>query len=103
VDIKTVFVRKIAGFEYVQSESLMKRNHKDEEPAFYFVPTQDPDPEWVTHIVHDRKHLMNRVDRNIDTSESKWVAHRKSPYLPCCSANATLPTLEELQAVDNLK
>jgi histone arginine demethylase JMJD6 len=100
---KVVFVSKIAGFEYGQSESYIKRNHEDEEPAFDFVPTKDPDPEWVTHILHDRKRLTNRVERNIDISESKWAAHSKSPYRPCCTSNATLPTLEELQAVDNLK
>jgi hypothetical protein len=72
----------------------MKRNHKDDEPTFDLVPARDPDPEWAIHIVHDRKHLMKRVERNVDTSESKWATHRKSSYLPCCTANVTLSTLE---------
>jgi hypothetical protein len=100
---KAVLVSKIAGLEYVSSESYMKRNNKDDEPAFDLVLARDPDPEWAIHILHNCKHLMNRVVRNIDTYESKWATHRKSSYRPCCTDNATLPTLKELQVVDNLK
>ena len=100
---QVVFVSKIAGFEYGGDDSYMKRHHEDEEPAPDYVPTHEPDPEWVTHIVHDRSRLTNRLERNIDISEGKWAPHAKSPYRPCCTANATLPSIEELQAVDNLK
>uniref|UniRef100_A0A7S2XU57 JmjC domain-containing protein n=1 Tax=Attheya septentrionalis TaxID=420275 RepID=A0A7S2XU57_9STRA len=59
--------------------------------------------EWITHILHDRSKLSNRISDNIDIREGKWQEGSTTPYRPCCSANSTMPTIQELQEADTME
>lgn len=94
---EVIYVNSIAQFDY-GPEHLMQYFADSEEEDIYV-----PDIEWITHIFHDRKRLMGRIPRHLDLKQSQWSSDSTTPYRPCCSMNAKLPTIEELKEADSLE
>lgn len=92
---EVIYVNRIAGFDHGPEQF----NDDNEDDEYVQVPEVD----WITHIMHDRARLMERISRNIDIEQSKWSHDSTTPYRPCCSKEAELPTIEEIKGADTLE
>ena len=99
---EVIYVNRIAEFDY-GPEHLMQNVSNDMNGNGQQEPKYVPEVDWITHIIHNRSRLMGRIPKHVYLDQSKWSWDSRTPYRPCCSTSATLPTIDELKEADSLE
>ena len=99
---EVIYVNRIVEFDY-GPENFMQNTSNDTNNNYHKEPNYVPDIEWITHIIHNRPRLMGRIPKHVNLDQSKWSLESRTPYKPCCTTSATLPTIDELKEADSLE
>jgi hypothetical protein len=91
---EVVFVNKLLDFDYGDNP-VVKSNS--------YVHSNSYPVEWVTHILHDRSKIDGLISARIDLLRGLWKEEATTPYRPCCNANSTMPTIQELKEADTME